>query len=66
MAASPPSYSVVGSSALLEFLLSKGLDPNAKDNAGITALSYARTNAGDGDLVWREIVEVLTKLGATE
>jgi ankyrin repeat protein len=62
-AATVPSYTGVGDSSLLEYLVAKGADPNAKDSSGISALVNVKNHAGDP---WREIEDVLRRLGATE
>ena len=65
MAAVPPSYSRVGGASLLEYLVEKGADPNAKDISGMSALAYAEHNLTAGAL-FQEILPVLRRLGATE
>ena len=65
-AATPPSYSLIGDASLLEFLVAQGADPNAKDTSGMTALAYAKFHATEGFLTFREIVDALRRLGATE
>lgn len=66
LAATPPSYSVIGDASLLEFLVAQGADPNAKGTSGMSALAYAKFHASEGSLAMREIVDILRRLGATE
>lgn len=67
MAALPQSYSRVGGATLLEYLVEKGADPNAKDTSGMSVLAHAEHQAtAGGDTLFQEIVPVLRRLGATE
>lgn len=65
-AAIPPSYTRVGGPALLEYLKSKGADPNARDDSGLSVLEWAEDRAVQGDLVYTDIVKTVRGLGATE
>ena len=60
------SYSRVEGAALLEFLVSKGADPNTKDTSGLSPLVHAKHQAANGDLIYPKIVDALRRLGATE
>lgn len=60
------SYSRVEGAALLEFLVSKGADPNTKDTSGLSPLVHAKHQSANGDLIYPKIVDDLRRLGATE
>ena len=67
-AAMPPSYTRVGGPALLEYLKSKGADPNAREDSGLSVLEWAedQDRAEQGNLVYTDIVKTVRRLGATE
>ncbi len=63
LAATSHSYINVGDGSMIEYLVANGADLNMKESAGYTALSWA---IADTDPIYREIEDVLRKLGATE
>jgi len=65
LAATAESFLNVGDGSLIEYLVGLGADIHAKDSAGHTPLAWAESSSGRwGD--YKEIAEVLRRLGATE
>ena len=64
LAATENSYVNVGGGVLIEYLVKNGADLNFKNQTGYTALSWARDATNSS--TYREILEVLRRLGARE